>query len=408
MDGSKMIHIFSDDKFIDPAIRLIDPVCPGEYYVIKNDDSPFRYVTSDKARRLVLNSAPDFRHFSDYVSGSGAKAVFFHALNLPKQQLTHMISADIVKIWLIWGFDLYGNWPVFNAAIYHPETKKFLESSGRKASFKSKLLFNDMAFGVFSAWRKGKLWLPKKISNLLEQCYATPFYEAAAKMDIIVPIVPTEFDMIEKLRIKAIPAPFQYTCIEYALGDKINNTVAAAGNILVGNSADPTNNHVDVFKKIKDYDLGDRLVYVPLSYSGTKEYIDFVIEKGHEYLGKNFRPLTGYLPLEDYNKLVASCGFVIFNHVRQQGLGNILAMGYWGAKIFMDHRSPIYKYLKGEGMILFDTAGLNAASLAKNLSQGECDTNRQVLHKAYSETAVRAKIEEMFSIAETEIRKKSL
>lgn len=408
MDGSKMIHIFSDDKFIDPAIRLIDSICPGsEYHVVKNDDSPFKYVKSDKVKRLVLNSATDFRDFSDYVSTNG-QAVFFHALNVPKQQLANIIPANIVKIWLIWGFDLYGNWPIFNAAIYHPETKNFLENSGRKASFKSKLLFNDTAFGIFSAWRNGKLWLPKKIANILTQCYATPFYQAAGKMDIVVPIVPTEYEMIEKLRIKAVQAPFQYTCLEYALNDKINDNVTGAKNILVGNSADPTNNHVDVFKKIKDFDLGDRLVYVPLSYSGTKEYIDFVIEKGKEYLGENFRPLTGYLPLDDYNEIIASCGFVIFNHVRQQGLGNIMTMGYLGAKIFMDHQSPIYKYLKNEGMILFETAELNEVSIVGSLGQKEYENNRQVLYNAYSEAAVKAKIEEMFAITEKEIRKKSL
>ena len=49
---------------------------------------------------------------------------------------------------------------------------------------------------------------------------------------------------------------------------------------LIGNSGDPTNNHLDVFDFLKKHDIGNRNIYVPLSYGGSKRYREVVKDVG--------------------------------------------------------------------------------------------------------------------------------
>ena len=53
----KFIHIFDDDKFIDPTIKLFEEVIPHEsiYYVNKLKNSDFKYVKSSNVIRVDLS-----------------------------------------------------------------------------------------------------------------------------------------------------------------------------------------------------------------------------------------------------------------------------------------------------------------------------------------------------------------
>ena len=50
-------------------------------------------------------------------------------------------------------------------------------------------------------------------------------------------------------------------------------------NIQVGNSADPTNNHIEAFEMLRKYKHENVKIYVPLSY-GNQNYASTVISKG--------------------------------------------------------------------------------------------------------------------------------
>ena len=67
--------------------------------------------------------------------------------------------------------------------------------------------------------------------------------------------------------------------------DSKNNLHENSNNILIGNSADPSNNHIDIFEKIKNFNFKNKKIIVPLSYPENYEYyIAKVIIKGE----KNF------------------------------------------------------------------------------------------------------------------------
>ena len=98
-------------------------------------------------------------------------------------------------------------------------------------------------------------------------------------------------------------------------------------NILLGNSADPTNNHIDALQKISAYKDEKIEVIAPLSY-GKKEYSSYVIREGERILGDKFRAITDFLPFPRYLELLSSINMAVFNHDRQQAMGNtILLLG---------------------------------------------------------------------------------
>jgi dTDP-N-acetylfucosamine:lipid II N-acetylfucosaminyltransferase len=410
--SNKIIHIFNDDKFIDPAIKLFESVCPGisEYWIITNEEDSFIYVTSKLAKKFNAFNSKDFDNFIAMINinDSSKTIIFFHALDKKKQEIAIRLSEKIIKVWFIWGYDLYGNWPLLKNNIYEKETARFIkhDDSRFKDIIKKGLIFNELSSRLFLLLSQKYFFIPNKIRNILNNNYLTQFYLAAQKMDVVVPVVPTEFSLVKKMGLRAVYAPFTYGCLEDILGDKFDLNVLGAKHILVGNSGDPANNHVRVFKKMSGINLGNRKIYVPLSYGGSKEYIDFVIERGRYYLGSNFIPITDFMPLDKYNDILLSCGFIIFNHIRQQGVGNIITLGYMGAKIFLHEKSPVYAYYKSYGFNVNSIIELNQNTLNSNLTLVEYKNNKSLFYSLYSEEAVKEKIKDLFSIlAKIEITK---
>lgn|GEM_PF-342082 len=403
-NNSKIIHVFNDDKFIDPAIKLFESVYPGisEYWIIKKQGETFQYVTSKIVKTFDAYDKESFKSFIEKINNieDSYPIVFFHALEHTKQRIALDISPKVTKVWFIWGHDLYGNWPLLHKDIFEKNTKSYINKAQTKKvkeKVKDKLLLNNFAFWIFKKDIFFKHILPLRLRNVLEQKYNTIFYRAAKIMDIVVPVIYSELKILKKMDIKAVYAPFTYGSIEGILGDKINENVLGKNNILVGNSADPSNNHIEILQKLSKIDLNNRKIYVPLSYGGNELYKKHVIRKGKELFGENFIPLTDFMSLKEYNEILLSCGIVVFNHVRQQGVGNIITMGYFGAKIFINSKSPVYETYKTYGIKIFNLDELDKNILI-SLNNEEHELNKRLLFNLYSEKAVKNKIIELFKI----------
>jgi len=399
----KITHIFNDDQFIDPAIKLFESVVPNRstYFVLKQTSTSFKYIKSNKVEALPMRNEKDEFQFVNYIHKNEISVIFFHALNSKNQRLVNLLGNKIVKVWFIWGYDFYQSWDLINRKLYEPITNKFLYN--RWCYCKKKIIFNEFSFWLFSKFKYRKYLLPKKINNILDSNYLTEFYKATKKIDIVVPVVPTEYNLVKKMGINPIYAPFTYGCLEDILGNKIKDNVLKAKNILIGNSANPTNNHVDVFKRLAKFDFKDRKIYVPLNYSGSKEYINFVKEKGYYYFGDNFKPILDFLPLEEYNKLISSCNVAIFNHIRQQAVGNIIALGYLGAKIFLNEKSPVFKYYKNLGININSIKDISQVNIDTNLSFNEFENNKRIIFDIYSRNAVQNKIKILLSTVQEKL-----
>ena len=159
-------------------------------------------------------------------------------------------------------------------------------------------------------------------------------------------------------------------------------------NILIGNSGDPSNNHLDTFDVIHNFNLGDRLIYVPLSYGGKENYIKNILNEGEKKFGDNFRPLINFLNRMEYNDILNTVSAGIFNHRRQQASGNIISLLWLGKKVFLREESTLYKELKSWGLHIHSINQLNEYLLFEPLSDNEIEQNRKILTDNFGNESV--------------------
>lgn len=162
--------------------------------------------------------------------------------------------------------------------------------------------------------------------------------------------------------------------------------VMAGPDVLLGNSATPTNNHLEALAQLRDRLPPGGRVVAPLSYgSAHAAYAGAVAEAGRTALGDRFDPLMGWMPIEAYNTRVARCGIVFMNHLRQQAVGNICAALYRGATVYLRQNNPLFEFFTGLGVTLRAIDGLEADRQAplRELEPQDKLRNRQAIEERY-------------------------
>lgn len=160
--------------------------------------------------------------------------------------------------------------------------------------------------------------------------------------------------------------------------------------ILLGNSADPSNNHIDLLTQLSKFSKEDIVLFIPLSYGGNPEYINSVQCVGKQLFGNKFVPLTQMMKKESYIELLSNIDCVIFGHDRQQGLGNIRLLIMMGKKIFIKSNNSSNEYLKRLGIKYYFTEDIVNLSLdqLKSYPEQEAERNISMLEKEYSDDNV--------------------
>lgn len=143
-------------------------------------------------------------------------------------------------------------------------------------------------------------------------------------------------------------------------------------NILVGNSADPSNNHIEILVKLLPYKDKDIRIYVPLSY-GNRAHAKKVMEKGAEWFGEKFIPVTDFLPFQEYLFFLTSIEIAIFNHKRQQAMGNIITLLGLGKSVYLRNDVSQWSLLSRLGIKLktienLDLIPLTFSERSKNIN----------------------------------------
>lgn len=101
--------------------------------------------------------------------------------------------------------------------------------------------------------------------------------------------------------------------------------------ILVGNSATQTNNHIDIFEKLKKFKDKNIKIFTPLSY-GDKEYAKEVLKEGQMIFKNKFVPLFDFMEYKLYFEYLCTIDIAIFAHNRSQDMGNIINLLGLGKK----------------------------------------------------------------------------
>ena len=151
--------------------------------------------------------------------------------------------------------------------------------------------------------------------------------------------------------------------------------------ILIGNSADPSNNYLDAFewlsKHVKKISNSYR-IYSILSY-GEPHNKEQVISEGKALLGDSFEPIVSFMDRAKYLSFLNDIDIMIMYHNRPQANGNIMTTIVMGKPVFLKATNTIYGLAKFSGISsVYDVDELPNINLKKVINDAHAERNRNV------------------------------
>lgn len=378
-----IVHIASDEKFIDMAFREFEAVASGiNRLVILGKARPLQHVKSKEACFHSMDSAKSL------IQSDECAAVVFHSIG--DATLLASIPGGKKAIWLGWGADYYDRL----LARAYPEGLLLKQSKALKTQLRLRKSARVFAQKLKAAML---MMLGKK------QRYR---HDLLKRVDVFSPVLDIEYRMACELNpwFKPQYVTWNYGTVEDDLLPGIDEDAPLGPDILVGNSASVENNHLEAFALLKKYvDLRGRKIIVPLSY-GDELYKRKIISIGRKIFGDQFVPLTAFMPKDQYMAILQDCGHVFMNHLRQQALGNICIMMLKGAKIYLNQANPLHRWLIDKGAVIQSIDALvdgndRAARALEPLTDSECSTNADVIRAHWGRDVQREKTRQLIDTA---------
>lgn len=141
-------------------------------------------------------------------------------------------------------------------------------------------------------------------------------------------------------------------------------------NVLLGNSSDPTGNHLDAIMFLAGRLEKDSQIYCLLSY-GDSASRDWTIAYGRKVFGDRFHPVLDFMQKDEFVSFMLSMDIVIEYHNRSQAAGNIITALTLGKPVFMKPTSTFFSHLNAIGV----------SSVHSVRQIGECDL-REIIKAA--------------------------
>jgi len=246
-------------------------------------------------------------------SASHAKGILLHQLNQPRiLMLLVILSPSVIKkmAWVIWGGDL--------SFVLAP-----------KKNIKTKLI------GLFYSY-------------------------IISRLPMIVAHIPGDYKLLSSnYSLKA-----DYLCAKYPGSTRNINFEEKEEadqkklSIMVGNSGDHSNRHIDVFDYLCRFSKENIEVHTVLSYGQNKDYINSVVKAGELRFKDKFVPHLNFMPYEKYLGLLSTIDICVFYHDRQQGMGNLNMLFGLGAKVYLSEKVSTYDYYTSLGIEIFPTENI--------------------------------------------------
>ena len=379
--ASSIVHIATEEKFVRTALLQFSRAFPGRntFYLISKKNNLIKNQSSLDDKIVLVEENEDA--LKSLAKSFSSNSVFiFHGFNYYSSLLALSLPPNAVIAWIVLGMEIYNNSELqgrqdnllgpLTSSVFNSEPKSLIKNKA------SALLHNILVKVRRKKPTKGQL-----ISKALKKAtFCGILYRE-------------EFENMQ--RITKQNFKFFHFCfypIELMLSDR--NTRINGNNILIGNSASKTNNHLEAFQKLQSFRLSQQKIIVPLSY-GDKQYAQEINRRGKENFGDDFDGILDFMPLKIYNSYVQSCGIVIMNHYRQQAVGNVLVMLWMGAKVFLDERNTLFHYLKRIGIKVFSAASDLSASnpeCLENLPLVDQNNNRAILQTHIGEEVLISKL----------------
>lgn len=374
-----ILHLVQDGIFIDMAYDMFEKASQNNNsFIVITNKKELKYIKTTP----VVKITPSYLLSKKFINKlEKYEFVVLHVLDDYKKQLiinSMRNNTNIKFVWIGWGGDYY-KYIKDNLLLENTDYLNKSINANKKKSIKNSLA-------------KFKRYIINQL--LLKDIDQTS--QIFDRIDYFAPVLHDEY-LLFLNRIQ----DFYPIYLDWNYGTLEDNfvkdkTITITGNnILLGNSMNSTSNHIDTIDFLKNLDLKNRKVITPLSYGGDIKYAQEVIRYGKKNLPDSFEPLTDFMNIDEYNKLISTCSVVIMNHLRQQALGNIISMLYFGAKVFLNKINPVYSFLINAGAIVYSMEELNSTTINSLLTKEEHEKNKKVLEAYWAKKVMIKKTKQL-------------
>lgn len=305
----KITHIFknTNQKFYEPYIKFI-----SKNFNHKNHYFYIEHYSSNTTKESYVNNmeyVSKIQYIKLIKSMYTSERIIIHALMSPRLILILFLQPWLLNkcYWVIWGGDLY----------YRVMRKKTIRSNVYEYLRKSVI----KKIGGFITHIKGDYELAKKWYGVKGQYYYSFMYPSNLYKEYF-------------LNKNSDPTDRRY--------------------VQIGNSADPSNNHLEILEKLQTYKDMNIEIICPLSY-GDRNYAEAVVDFGKKVYGNKFLPITDFMPFDKYLNLLAKVDVAIFNHKRQQAMGNITTLVGLGKKVYIREDITTWQFCIDHGIKVYSS-----------------------------------------------------
>lgn len=344
----KYLHIMRNDKFINPFIDFINKnfskeentffIMDGlETIEVLNEKNVKRYISKGRnlkgiLKKVILLLQLPILYIKLFNYCKKSEKIYFHALSDPRLIFFLFIFRCYLKksYWLMWGADLYS---------YNDRKKKsffYNIEDYVKENIKGYISYMEGEFRLVKKWFKAK-----------GDFYYSFFYPSNLYKEI-------DLKEIEKKELW----------------------------IQIGNSADSSNNHLEILEKLSKFKDMNIKLFCILSYGGSEEYKKQVIGRGSELFKDKFFPILNFMEFKEYMSFLSSLDIAIFAHNRQQGFGNITSLLSMKKTVYLKESVSTFETLKEMGV---EIKSFDRFIDLEKFNENILENNRRVMEENFSE-----------------------
>lgn len=371
----KILHLITDHQVIERTLGVYEELFPNQNEVLLfNQSKETKHL--NKYASCTLVTSKNLKRIAKAYDFSDTTYVIAHYMTMEKIDFIKIIPQNIHVCWEVYGYDLYNQFLAPNGYdLFYTNWESYYPHSFVLKNMR--LLVN--IFFILKGYKYPFIWQKKKqfryIGNRINSIQYCCKYDAQFIEDFVHRKIPS-YEV------------FNYSLSE-VLGDLKDSAFSTGKNILVGNSASFSNNHLYVLNYLQKIGLNNDVhIIMPLSYGGKPKYADDVERKYMDSFPNKVRTLRTYIPLHEYNKMFLDINSCIMAAWRQESIGTIIMCFYLGVKVFMSNRSPLFKWLVECGFKLYELETATREMLEMPLDLDIRESNRNLVLERYNESKI--------------------
>ncbi len=247
--------------------------------------------------------------------------------------LTNKLFPINKVVWIVWGADAFQLGSFFNKHLMFETWKSRIENSFKRSSrFGFSILIRSVFPHILDFQKVFKHQI--KCISCIKRIWV---------------LIPGDEKGIEKYNGSGFSVDhFNYLDPIFFEDTKDLNS---GNNILIGNSAEYTNNYQDVISNLQPKEIKDYKLIFPINY-GDEINANDVETKAKRKFKDQAVCLRQFMDIDKYVALINTCEIAIMSHIRQQAIGNIVKLLLGGCHVYFNSKSNIYIFLKNQGFVV--------------------------------------------------------